>query len=611
MTAFAPLRHFDGYLPLEDYGLIGDGVTAALCGRDGTVAWLCVPQFDSPPLFGSLLDRTRGGAFTVAPDRIVEARQFYEPDTAILVTQLRSRTGVLEIRDALTFQVGADLSEDTSSARGELIRELRVIEGYVTVLVTVEPRGGAEALLRSGGFQIRWIKDPGMKLWLGSTFRLSGLRSRLDLRQGETVYLSLRWGTAHHHHLTFAPEKILKDTAQAWHRWMTRVRYDGPLIPLVRRSAITIKLLDQFENGAIIAAPTSSLPEGIGGVRNWDYRFAWVRDAAMSVHALRQIGLDSEADGFVGWVLDTAEQHKRTRVVYTIKSDQVPEEQEDRNWAGYRNSRPVRWGNGAAEQHQHDVYGEMVDCAYQWARQMNRLDRVMWARVRRLVESAHREWREPDHGIWEVKRRNHFTYSIALCQVALDRGAWLADRFQLAGDVAAWRREAETICQVIVSEAWNPRLRALAASVGGDELDSSVLALPHRRVVAPDHPRMTATVEAVRAHLGAGNGLLYRFSPDKPMDELPGREGAFLICSFWMVDNLALQGRLDEAIDLYDSLCRRASPLGLFSEQIDPTSGLFLGNYPQALSHIGLIASSALLTRLLGKTHPNSSTSSQ
>jgi alpha,alpha-trehalase len=598
-SVLTPLVFHDGYLPIEDYGLIGDGSTAALCGRDGTIAWLCIPRFDSPPLFCRLLDQEKGGGLTVAPTKIVGARQFYEPNTAILITELRSPTGLLQIRDALTFQAGADLTEDTRTARGELIREVRVLHGHVSVRIEVEPRGGADAALRSGGLQVHWAEEPTLKLWLGCTRQLRGLRNRLELKQGECFHLSLRWGTAHHHHLTFAPENILRDTAQAWHRWMAHFHYDGPQQPLVRRSAITLKTLDHFENGAIIAAPTSSLPETIGGIRNWDYRYAWVRDAAMSVYALRQIGLEVEAAGFVGWVLDSAEQKDRARIVYTVDSNSVPAEQKDRQLSGYRNSGPVRWGNGAAHQHQHDAYGEILDCAYQWGREQDRLDPVLWERLRQLVDAARQEWRSADHGIWEVSRRERFTYSAALCHVALKCGAWLADHFQMAGDVAGWRQEADHIYEVILSEAWDPARRALTSRLGGGQLDASLLALPMRQVISARQPRMMATVSAIRTHLDAGGGLLYRYSPDKPLDELPGREGAFLLCSFWLVDNLALQGQLEEAADLFDSLCSRAGPLGLLPEQIDPGSGMFLGNYPQALSHIGLIASGSLLTELV------------
>lgn len=596
------LHRIDGYLPIEDYGLVGDGATAALIGRDGSVAWLCVPRFDSPPLFCSLLDAMRGGSFTITPDSVLESRQFYEPDTALLVTELRSPTGLLRVTDLCPLVAGADPSEDISATRRELLRSATVVEGSMRLQVHIEPRGGAEAEPRDGGIRIRCHGQPDLNLHLYSTVPLTGLHTSVTLKAGQSLQLLLCWRPSSVHAPRFDHAALRMDTVAVWRRWLECLNYHGLQEALVRRSAITIKLLDHFENGAIVAAPTSSLPELIAGSRNWDYRYAWVRDAAFSVYALHRIGLSHEAGGFLAWLLDAVERDGRPRVMYDLDGRRPPKERLDTELEGYRHSKPVRWGNAAAEQHQHDVYGEILDCAYQWAAHHGQMSERLWDRLRSLVQAAAESWREPDHGIWEVRTSGRpFTYSAALCHVALDRADRMARRFTLSGPAETWRRTAKEIRDAILQEAWDPEMQSLTEHLGGGGLDASLLALPLRRVVTADHPQMVATTRAIVQRLGAGHGLLYRYLPDESPDGIAGHEGAFLLCSFWLVDNLAKQGRLNEAMELYDSLCARAGPLGLLPEEIDPSTGAFLGSYPQAFSHIGVISSGVNLGRLLEK----------
>jgi alpha,alpha-trehalase len=594
----APIERLDGYLPIEDHGLIGDGSTAALVGRDGTISWLCVPRFDSPALFAGILDHEHGGGFTVSLTDLRASGQRYVEDTGVLVTEMRGPDGAIEVTDALTLRAGSHLSEDVEAARGELVRHVRVLDGRVSLDVEVEPRGGAELERLGGGLAIACLGQPDLELQLHSARDLDGPRTTMELSVGETLDLVMRWGHSPHRHQRADAEDGIEATVDAWQRWIRHFSYDGPRPGLVRRSAITLKLLDHFRNGAIVAAPTSSLPEEIGGVRNWDYRYAWIRDCAFSVYALRRIGMTAEAWAFLGWSLDAAERHGGPKVMYDLDGETCPEESEDPDLEGYRGSAPVRWGNDAAFQTQNDVYGELLDCAYQWAAAGGDIDPHLWECLRALIDTAADVWEEPDHGIWEVRTPGRlFTYSVALCQVALDRGAKLAERFGLDGDVDRWRTTAETIRSRILEEAWDEDRRSLTEHLGGGALDASLLTLPLRRVLPADHPKMVATCEAVARELDAGDGLLYRYLPDESPDGLPGHEGAFLLCSFWLVDNLAHQGRLDEAHDLYDRLCDRASPLGLLPEQIDPESGRFLGNFPQAFSHIGVIASGFNLGR--------------
>ena len=331
MGSFAHIRYSDGYLPIEDHALIGDGTTAALVGRDGSISWMCLPRFDSPPLFCAILDAKRGGAFTVAPEGLVESRQFYESDTGVLVTEMRSRTGLVGLTDALTLRSGADLSEDAPADRCELLRSVTVLDGSVRLRIEIEPRGGAEAQPHGEGLRLRYPSRPEMELHLSASppAALRGMRNSLELNSGERLHLILRWGKSLVGHSYIPAEDVLEATLGSWRGWMRQFAYDGPEEPLVRRSAITLKLLDYTQNGAIVAAPTTSLPEAIGGARNWDYRYAWIRDAAFSVYALRRIGFSQEAARFLGWVLDAVERDGRPKVLYDLDGQQPQPERID------------------------------------------------------------------------------------------------------------------------------------------------------------------------------------------------------------------------------------------------------------------------------------------
>jgi GH15 family glucan-1,4-alpha-glucosidase len=591
--AFLPLRSVDGYAPIEDHGLVGDGSTAALVSADGSITWLCAPRFDDEPVFAAILDAERGGRLSTWLEELLGSRQRYEPDTAILHTELRSRSGVIRLTDAMTLRPGSDLSEEARAGGGELIRSVRVLHGSARLRIEVQPLPPWR--LEPVGSAVS-LRDGPAELQLFASVPLLGSSTPIDLEQGDVVDLVLRWERPFDPSLIDSVAARLDATAQVWRRWMRKVHYDGPNERLVRRAAVTLKLLDHFANGAIVAAPTSSLPEAIGGSRNWDYRFSWIRDAAFSVYAMRRIGLLDEAWGFLAWVLDAVERHGRPRALLDLDGEIPMPEREDPDLEGYRRSSPVRWGNSAAYQTQHDAYGEILDCAHQWAAGGGEIGAELWGTLSSLVKEAAGVWREPDHGIWEVRSEPRpFTYSAAMCQVALDRGARLAERFGLPADIRRWRANADRIRRAILKHAWSTELDSLTEHLGGGGLDASLLALPLRRVVPADHPRMVATTRAVSERLGAGGGLLYRYRPEESPDGLPGDEGAFLLCSFWLVDNLTAQGRIDEALNLFDRLCHGANPLGLLPEQVDPSTGGFLGNYPQALSHVGLIASGVSL----------------
>jgi len=598
LTDFPSIQQQDGFLPIQDYGLIGDGSGAALVGRDGSIGWLCVPRFDSPPLICRILDRTKGGRLSVTMEGVRESRQFYRSGAPVLVTELRSDHALLRITDVMTVQRGAVLHDMLSVARSELVRLVEAVEGEIHARFSLAPRGGARTERRGGGIRIVCEKHDLPELHLASSVPITGLDFRFHLSAGQQARFTLKWGPRAHLREGSDGGDSIESTETAWLRWLESFEYRGPRPDLVKRSAVTLKLLDYFENGAIVAAPTSSLPEAIGGLRNWDYRYSWIRDAAFSVYALRRIGFRQVAWHFLSWVLDVAERGGRPRVLYDLDGNQPPAEWRDGELEGYRCSQPVRWGNAAADQRQHDVFGEILDCAFQWVSGGQTIDADLWHKLSVLAEAAAREWKEPDQGIWEIRSTGKpFTYSAALCQVALDRAARLSRQLGLPGEVEAWERHARQIRDAILADAWNPEVGAICGSLFGHELDASVLALPLRRVVEATHPRMVATTEAIRARLNAGSDLLFRYNPELFEDGLAGKEGAFLLCSFWLADNLTDQGRLDEASRLFESLCSRVNHLGLLPEQIDPVSGDFLGNFPQAFSHVGLISSGVRLGR--------------
>jgi alpha,alpha-trehalase len=597
---FRPLERMDGYLPIEDHGLIGDGSTAALVARDGSIPWLCVPRFDSLPLFCGLLDAERGGKFSVSPDHVTGTRQFYDGDSAVLITELKTRDGLVRMTDGLAIRSGADLSENMAVAQGKLVRVIEAVDSGATLQVDIKPYQGADYEERSGGLRILPHEHDDLDLQLWSSHPQVNPTSTIELKAGEKLELILSWGPHSHRRHPNPADELLGETRKAWEKWIQCFHYDGPQFEMVKRSALTLKMLDHIANGAIVAAPTSSLPEEIGGVRNWDYRYTWIRDAAFSVYGLRRIGMETEAEDFLAWVLDVAEHEGHPKVLYTIDGRSNPQETEVSRLRGYRGSDPVRWGNEAAEQWQHDVFGEILDCAYQWASHGEQLDAHLWARLCELIQQAREAWDKPDHGIWEVRSPGQlFTYSVGLCHVALDRGARLARRFDLPGQADAWDKDARRMQEAILTQGWNEKVQALTQQFKGKALDASILCLPIRRIIPGNHPKMVASTKAIQEQLGAGGGLLYRYHPDQAPDGLPGKEGAFLLCSFWLVDNFIYQGRLDEAQELYESLCRRANDLGLLPEQIDPGTGHFLGNFPQAFSHVGVLASGVKLARAL------------
>ncbi|MEZ0164813.1 glycoside hydrolase family 15 protein [Kineococcus sp. LSe6-4] len=581
----------DRYPPIADHALVGDGETAALVGLDARVAWACLPRFDSPAVFASLLDADRGGRWDLPVRGLRGRHQHYLPSSAVLVTELTTDTGTLRVTDAMLLD--GPLAERRSAATGAFGRLLEVTHGTVSVRSVLHRHDGAAV---EGSV----VPVPG-----GGEHRLHLSSSRPaeeehELTAGDRWALTLSWNGGP---LELDPDGLagaLGRTDEAWRDWSAGVRFEGAHADLVLRSAITLKLCDHHASGAVVAAPTSSLPEAVGGERNWDYRFTWVRDAAYTVYALRRIGMTQESDAFLDWVLEASTRgDSRPDVLYTLDGTFPEAEVEDGDFEGYRGSAPVRWGNGASGQLQHDVYGEILDCAYQFARHSGALTDERWERLEHLGRLAERHHLTPDQGIWEIRDTGRpFTYSVAMCQVAFDRLARLAELTGRSERGAHWRRLADDLRTELLERAWSEEDGCFTEHLDQPgTLDASLLALPLRRVVEAADPRMVATVEAVARKLSPGGGLLYRYLHADSPDGLEGNEGAFVLCSFWWVDNLVQSGRVQEGRELFESLVARVNHVGLLPEQVDPTTGEFLGNFPQAFSHIGLVSSAVLLAR--------------
>jgi GH15 family glucan-1,4-alpha-glucosidase len=594
------VRRNDGYLPIRDYAAIGDGRTVALVGRDGAIDWLCLPDLDSPSVFGALLDDRRGGRFTLAPEEDFESERRYLPDSNVLETTFATATGTVRVTDAMTLP-GAGLNPYR-----ELARRVEGVTGHVPMRWSVEPRfsyGTREAAIAvRGGVPIAacgrdavavlsWdAGDPNVSATaVGGSFHAAPEQTSLIVLSAasqEPVVFPARGDV----------ERRLEETRAAWSEWAEAREYDGPWREAVVRSALALKLLVFAPSGAIAAAATTSLPEEIGGGRNWDYRFSWPRDAAFTLQALLALGCGGEARAFFFWLLHASQlTQPHLQVLYRLNGRAETDETE-LGLSGYRDSRPVRIGNGASEQLQLDVYGEVLAAAALFADAAGGLDRDHGRRLADIADLVCELWRRPDAGIWEVRSDGgHFTQSKMMCAVALDHAVALAEAGQLPDDRARrWRAERDHVRDFVERNCFAEGKQSYVRAVGEEALDASLLLAVLADYDRADSPRLRGTVEAVRRELSHGP-LVHRYVGD---DGLSGEDGAFVACSFWLVDALARQGRVEEAAALMNDLVALANDVGLYAEEIDVTSGEFLGNFPQGLSHLALINAAATLAEV-------------
>jgi GH15 family glucan-1,4-alpha-glucosidase len=597
----------DRYPNIGDHGLIGDLQTAALVSTDGCIDFFCCPRFDSPSVFASLLDADRGGHYRIAPDRDdYVSKQLYFPDTAILITRFMTPDGVGEVHDFMPV-AGA-----TATDRHRLVRQLRVVRGTMRFRIDLQPRFdyGRKphkleltehgAVFQSDGVELtlHGVAMPGETLenqGIAMQRHGEGLHWTRTLREGQTGGVVLEWmgGTPRR----FTPAEVQELTAQTarfWRSWLHRSTYTGRWRDVVARSAMTLKLMTYRPTGAIVAAPTTALPEQAGGERNWDYRYTWIRDGSFSIYALLGLGYVEEAAAFAGWLRDrgaeaAGEGGRPLKIMYRVDGTSDLVEETLDHFEGWRGSRPVRIGNGAADQLQLDIYGEAMDSIYLADASGIQASHQGWTELAKIIDWLCQNWDQPDEGIWETRGgRKSFTYGRLQTWVALDRAIKMATNRGRPGNVSTWTFERDRVYNQIMERGWNPKIGAFTQHYETEVLDSSLLMMPLMGFIAPRDPMWISTLNAMDREL-VSDSLVYRYNPSASPDGLAGDEGTFSLCTFWYVQALARAGRLDDARLTFEKMHTYANHLGLYSEEISST-GEQLGNFPQAFSHLSLIA---------------------
>ncbi len=592
--------------PIENYGVIGNMRSIALVGVNGSIDFLCYPNFDSPTVFAALLDDDRGGRFQIQPQlKEKRVRQLYLPDTNILLTRFLAEEGVAELTDYMP--IGSDGEQPN-----EIIRTVAVIRGEVEFKVRCQPRFNYAMSGHSVNVQDRYAilspaSDTCPPLSLYSTVALrqqsQDVTAEFRLRAGEKatfIFGGVR-AQGEQPEMEFI-ERRFQETARFWRGWIAKSKYKGRWREMVNRSALMLKLLTSREHGSLIAAATFSLPEQIGGVRNWDYRFTWLRDATFTLYALIRLGFVEEAEAFIDWLkgrLSDDAERGPLQVMYGVDGRQKLDELTLDHLQGYEHSRPVRIGNAAYQQLQLDIYGEMMDSIYLANKYGDPISNAGWQEVQRILEWLSKNWQRPDEGIWEVRGgAREFLHSRLMCWVAFDRALRLAQKRSLSAPFDAWLRTRDAIREDIFTNFWNDDLQSFVQSKGTKDLDASVLLMPLMRFISPVDPMWHSTMKAVEARL-VEDTLVRRYETGPtPVDGLPGSEGSFTACSFWYIECLARGGELEKAQLLFEKLLGYANHLGLYSEQIGP-SGQLLGNFPQAFTHLALISTATYLDRVL------------
>ena len=595
------------YLPIAEHGVIGDLHTVALVGTDGTIDWYCTPRFDSPSVFASILDKERGGFYRIAPAAVdYTVKQLYFPDTNVLITRFLTPDGVAEVEDFMPIH------RDPHHQR-HLVRRVVGVRGEMRLRVECQPRfdygrASHEVEIADHGALFR---SPALTLALSTEVPLerrdAGVVGEFTLSAEQTATFALEQADD-----GMLPPPLHQDEATAlfertvryWRGWLGHSRYQGRWREMVHRSALTLKLLTYRPTGAIVAAPTASLPEQLGGERNWDYRYTWIRDAAFSLYALLRLGFTEEAEAFMAWLTERFRERKGHRsgplqIMYGIDGRSELDEIVLDHFEGYRGSAPVRVGNGAADQLQLDIYGELMDSVYLYNKYGKPVYHGAWEDLQRIVEWVCENWDQKDEGIWEVRGGpQDFVYSRVMSWVAIERAIRIARFRGLPADLVRWLETRDTIYRQIMARGWNEERQAFVQHYDTDFLDASVLLMPLVKFIAPTDPSWLTTLDAISKEL-VSDSLVYRYNVGASPDGMRGDEGTFSICSFWYVEALTRAGRVEEAQLAFGKMLTYANHLGLYSEEIGPT-GEQLGNFPQAFTHLALISSAFNLDRELG-----------
>jgi GH15 family glucan-1,4-alpha-glucosidase len=597
-----------GYLPIEDHGVIGDLHSVALVGTDGTIDWYCPVRFDAPSVFAALLDKERGGFFRIAPARDGwKSRQLYFPDTNILITRFLSEEGVAEVIDFMPVMGAGDQGGD------RIVRTVLGVRGELSLRVELDPRfdyGRVEhesaavengAVFHSSAGSLALSTRAPLEVGEGRAF------GEMAIREDQQVTFVLENGDGSLRPRSYPEDEarsLFAQTIEFWRGWLKQSRYTGRWRETVNRSALTLKLLSYQPTGAIVAAATTSLPEQLGGERNWDYRYTWIRDASFSLYALLRLGFTEEAAAFGDWLGERFRtpmggESGPLQIMYAIDGNPELEERKLDHLEGYRGSAPVRIGNDAARQLQLDIYGELVDSVYLYNKHGRPISHGAWEDLHRIVDWVSENWDQADEGIWETRGgRQHFTFGRLMSWVAVERSIRMARQRGLPADLVRWMAVRDEIYMQIMTRGWHAERGAFVQHYDTDVLDASLLLMPLVKFVSPTDPRWLSTLDLMGKEL-VSDSLVYRYNAAASPDGLEGEEGTFSICSFWYVEALARAGRLDEARIAFEKMLTYANHLGLYAEEIGPT-GEALGNFPQAFTHLALISAATNLDRQLG-----------